>query len=238
MNKLIALAVFLILVGLPGMVHAQTVTSTSVTTKVGNPTGPGPGTAPPGQGPSGFKYYCQGNKDWVNYDNIGQEGCGPTAFAIAVSNFGVIMDPKQVDDALVANGFRSGGGVTNAKAALFSDWFSKLGLAPSDVDLVSGNALDVQTAKKFLDQGYLILAAANRYHCGAGCGLPNDVWFNHVFVINSVDTSTNTFTVLDPSNCYYSGNAQYQGNVQASTGQTHPAAGEIDWFYAYAYKKK
>ncbi len=198
----------------------RTSTTPPGTPSNGSPSNGGSSTTPPNSGPASgrykttfdnFPYYCQGDDEWRWINGLDQSGCGPTSLAMIITKFGIPMIPPQVDTILHQNLWRSGSnGLSNIVGAISSSWFkNQLGFVVGP-DLVSNGEIDVNRAKTFLNQGYLIIGSAKviegstkNYTCGGGCtGTYANHPLDHMMVIDQVD-SRNKVRVRDSSNCIW-----------------------------------
>ena len=148
---------------------------------------------------------------------------------MVLSTFGVNYDPTQVDKIFQDNKWRScGDSPSRMVTALQSSWLSNLGFRVGP-NLVSSSSLDIGEAKKYLDQGYLIIGSSLQYPC-ASCTASGRL-IDHIFVVDSVDVSSNKVDIRDPNNCSYAdGNDENQSNrIKDATS--------FSWYYAYPIKK-
>lgn len=176
---------------------------------------------------SNFVYYCQNNSSWKNVCDLGYAGCAPTTFAMILSSFGVRMLPPDVDNIFRQNGWRScntDGSLTTT--AINSSWLTSLGFRVEN-NIVNGTQLNIDDAKKYINEGYLIIASSKQYP-SSHTGRPID----HVFIIDNVDISNNAINIRDPNNCDYNDT----DNVESSLNRIHNVS-DFPWLYAYPIKK-
>lgn len=212
--------------------------SNVVCTKVGNPVAPTPAACINSSpvtggggiaGPDGFVFYCQGNTAWGSNCSLGSAGCGPSSLAMILSTFGVNMNPPQVDAEFRRNGWRGCGDVGSMlTTAIQSSWLKGLGFTTGP-DLLLGNYLDASEAKKFLDEGYLIIASSAVFPC-ANCRTPGAT-VNHIFVVDGIDTVARVVDIRDPNNCSYADGNDEDPNKRIKGITSFP------WLYAYPIKK-
>lgn len=196
------------------------------TTPVIPPPGP-PGPIP--EGPVSVVYYCQGNTSWASTCSLGSAGCGPTTVAMILSSYGYIQTPPQVDQTFQTNRWRTCGyHGSQLTTAISSSWFSGLGFEKGP-NLVSGTSFDVQEAKKYIDQGYLIIGSSRSFPC-ANCRVPGAL-VDHIYVVGGVDPVTNTVDIRDPNNCSYA-----DGNDENQAKRFRDAR-SFAWYYAYPVKR-
>lgn len=175
---------------------------------------------------SNFVFYCQGNTA-SQQCSLGQSGCGPTSVAMVLSTFGIIQTPTQVDQVFQSNGWRSCGvSPSSLIAAIHSSWFNGLGFQTGP-NLVTGSSFNITEAKRFLDQGYLIIGSSEEYPC-VKCASTGII--SHIFVVDNVDINSSNVNIRDPNNCSYTdGDDEYQTNrIKSVTA--------FPWFYAYPVK--
>ena len=202
--------------------------------KVGEPQDPAPSCAvTPDSTAGNFVYYCQGSTDWQNTCNLGSQGCGPTSMAMIFSTFGVQTDPAQMAQLYSENGlFQAGcsGDAGSTSPDVVMNWVGKQGftVGPS---LASSGALRAEEVKRHLDEGYLLLGSSATYPCKWGNCAPGHDTVSHIFVVDSIDLTTQTVRIRDPFNCEYS----VAGNKER-IDPNHPY-NEINWYYAYPIKK-
>lgn len=182
-------------------------------TRVGNP----PNVSTPGS----FVYYCQHDPKWnhPNYScGITNSGCGPSSMAMVLTYFGDTMTPIDSDKIFVQKNWRacsstSGSYMQAAIAALNNGTFdNKKGYTTHQLTL--NGKLNLQKAKEYLDQGYLIIGSTS----------------NHIFVVDGVDVTNDTVQKRDPDD----GCTTTDGKVIKPNST--PWRGE-GWYYAYAIKK-
>lgn len=155
--------------------------SSSVTTKVGNPS-PSPSLViqpNPGGGSGEFVYYCQ--KDARFNDSCSYEWaiCGPTSLAMVMSSLGRIITPKEVDSIFVKSGWRACGDAPSyMTTALESQWLKDEGFKSTALAM----PLNLEQAKELLNNNFLIIASVRP----------------HIFVIDDVNPSDGTVHLRDP----------------------------------------
>jgi hypothetical protein len=205
--------------------------SNNACTKVGNPETSMPAVCSNQGNPQAFPafsgsvevvYYCQGNTQWANSCSLGVAGCGPTSMAMIMSSFGVTMTPPELDREW---GFRSCGDVgSSLQQSLNSSWMKSKGFE-SGPGLIKGGYLDLELAKKFLDEKWLIIASSHAFPC-ANCKNPGTT-VDHIFVVDGVDVNNAKVDIRDPNNCSYTdGNDENQGKRLKNN---------TDFVWAYAH---
>lgn len=224
--------------------------SDCVVTKVGSPSGEVklPANCKTGSGgsvPAGnFVYYCQGDPRWKDTCSLGNAGCGPTSVAMVISTLSKPMTPPEVDTEFQTVGARtcSETGSKIVPNVTESQWFKGLGLVAGEN--VGGLLNEKSTAslleiEKILDSGQLILASSNGYPCV--CGNPDRTiserpGASHIVVIQSVDVDNRTFTIRDPSNCYYSDIDGHQAGEEGAQNIPVPIDA-VNWIWAFPIQK-
>lgn len=162
-------------------------------------------------GKGGFVYYCQGDARWANACSMAYAGCGPTTMAMILASFGENITPFETDQIFINNQWRSCGNYPSAMTAAINNLLPDRGYT---VRLLTyGNPLNLQEAKEYIDNGYLIIGSTSF----------------HIFVVDDVNLARNTVHLRDPdTSCAY------------PNGYDSPANrpwGNESWYYAYAVKK-
>ena len=201
-------------------------------TAIGNATGPNP--CPASASANGnftaaagsLTYFCQGDPKWDDKSacGTGQVGCGPTSVAMILSFFGESVTPGQTfsdykNSALLSCADGSYPEKVNV-------WLKQRGYTIGP-NLASGTSFDKNEAKKYIDQGYLILGSSQNFKGQRGKR------FSHIFVVQDVDPASGTILIRDPENCNYSTGVEFDANkIQPIIGDKIPS-----WYYAYPIKK-
>lgn len=175
-----------------------------------------------------FVFYCQGNIAWKNTCALGRAGCGPTSLAMVLGSFGVNMNPVSVDQIFKVNGWRScGDSPSYMTSAINSAWLRGLGFKVGP-NIAYNSILDLNQAKKYLDEGHLIIASSRNFPC-ANCSSAQRI--DHVFVVDGVDIASLTVSVRDSNNCSYAA-----GNDENPSNRIKNVS-SFGWLYAYPIKK-
>lgn len=217
----------------------------STTTQPSTPSNGGSTTTPPNSNPptglyktrlDNFTYYCQGDNRWRDIHGLDQAGCGPSSTAMVISHFGILMSPPQVDAIYQQNKWRVNPDDGSMEiAAITSPWFkNQLGFTVGE-ELVHNGALDINLAKTYLQQGYLIIGSSDDFPCGGGC---TDTYANHslkhIVVIDYIDNNGRV-RVRDPSNCVWGRQAANNGEEVLEDRFLYRPAYQISK-YAYPVK--
>lgn len=180
------------------------------------------------------RFYCQyDNKYTKSYCDITSHGCTPTSMAMILATFG---DTKwnPLNTALSQKTRRNGcfKGGTNESTLLnnFRPWFKSMGYKWPMVNLASGRNFNVKQAKKYLDNGYLLLAGANmtynRSRSGSG---------GHAVVIAGLNTQTRIAKVYDPTFCTSDKDYSIR-NMDIDKEVVFNSVGS-GWYWVYPIKK-
>ncbi len=201
----------------------QSVKSSPVTTSVGSPAPLASSGGPTNSGD--FVYYCQKDSRWsgTGYacETVAAAGCGPTSFAMVLSTFGINTNPAQAAKIMTDGSFNTCGQGSRMEAMLQNKSFlNKISLDPGP-PLRTGNIIDLQLAKEYIDKGYLIIGSSDRFPI-CNCG--------HIFVVQDVNPANNTVFIRDPANC-----PDGKG-VERDINRTYQVSSFI-WKYAYPVKK-
>ena len=221
--KVFCLLLIISLLPLIKTVFAQEIYySNTVITRVGNP-----------QTTSvNFVFYCQADPRWVNNCSIGVSGCGPSSIAMIVSSFGLIKTPPEIDAVFqsINPAARACGGPSTIPNFFQSNWLESNGFTRANVKLRPGNTLDLEDAQNYLSKGYLILGSSAIFPCPASgyCTTP-DKGINHIYVVDQVNITNNTFRARDPLNC----RPERPQEVESDNIENN----NFPWLYAYAIKK-
>ncbi len=182
-----------------------------------------------------ISFYCQYQDGWSsNQCRIANFGCDPTSLAMIFSSFG----DKQWTPSYTAinNGFMGCFGGTTIPETLNALNNAKSFGYTFQVSVANGSNFDLNLARKYIENGYLILGGANMYFRFGG-PLDNPTLSNggHSFVITGVDPVTGTVTILDPTFCtsdtnYVTKTLDVQNDVLFNNNGS-------GWFYAYPVKK-
>lgn len=194
---------------------------------------------------SNFVYYCQGNPAWSGECSLGSAGCGPTSVAMVLSSFGVNMTPPQVDQVYrdPSHMWRTCSDDNSfTQTALQSSWLSSLGFTVAKIEVANG-ILDANTAKNYLDNGYLLIGSSDKFPIVSL--LPGTYPFqSHIFVVDQINLADDTVDIRDPNNCNYSDDgveiqANRLRNLRSLCLVSNPNCGtpSNNWGYAYALKK-
>ena len=138
-------------------------------------------------------YYNQtdsrwGNESYGNSGTIGTSGCGPTALAIAVASLtDHAVDPKEVSDWSVENGYRCEG--NGSYHSLIPDGAAHYGLH------VDGIGADAKKLVEALNEGKLVIAIMSKGHFTSS---------GHFIVLRGV-TEDGNILVADPASVKRSG---------------------------------
>lgn len=166
--------------------------------------------------------------------NIKGYGCGPTSIAMIMTTQGVTKTPTEV--AIGGNKQGCGGpyGGTTASEVKndFAPYLRNNGFTITG-NLVSGGNLNIDSVKKFLDSGYLILGGALMRYNSGGYKLGG-----HAFVLSGYKNgSVDDFIAYDPTFCTRSatGGERVLDDVNNSTLSGNDNV--ETWYYAFAIKK-
>lgn len=174
-------------------------------------------------------FRCQYDPQWKSSScQINKYGCAPTTDSMIFGAFGdTHLTPPVV-------GRQVGGcsGATSYQSQI--NYFKSQGYKVGP-NLASGNNFNLESAKKFIDNGYLILAGAP-----VNCNRCGDNPTGHAFLIYDVDVSTQNVKVLDPTFCKT--DSEYDPIVRNVNTDTFPYIGKSRkpasrWFYAVPIKK-
>lgn len=178
--------------------------------------------------PGNFTFYCQGDPKWDQKGNTcstGQVGCGPTSLAMIFTYFGDTVTPDQMFKTYFDNNMIScekGSFPDSVKA-----WVAKQPGYEIGSNIGKG-ALNIQEAKKYIDDGWLILGSSDNFKVQKGSRI------GHIFVVQDVDPVNETIILRDPENCSYGNGEEFQANiVQPVLGDKIP-----NWKYAYPIRKE
>lgn len=175
-------------------------------------------------------FYCQGDSRWANNCSMGQAGCGPTSLSMAISAFGLTMDPPAVDKVWRDRKWRGCNSENSfAERAITSDWLPSMGFKVSP-NLAYNNILDLAQARQYIKNGFVIVASSHRYPCVNCKSVP---YISHVFVVDDVDEKLAQVSIRDPNNCSYA--AGQHGEIQSNRLRNVSA---FPWAYAYAIRKE
>jgi len=172
--------------------------------------------------PGSYVFYCQWRGGWSDSScHINHAGCVPTSIAMIMSTFGDTQwTPRTVADA-------NGGKGCNLPGTVFGRFRSFLedhGYTIAD-SVAHGGKFDVELARKWLSEGYIIEAEANIVsHSYSG---------GHGFVITAIDENGNA-SVLDPNFC----RGNEKGRRTFNVGRIeYPLIGNNPWGGAHPIKK-
>ena len=189
-----------------------------------------------------FSYYCQGNNEWRDKHNLDQAGCGPTSMAMLLTHFGINMNPWEVDNIFRQNRWRACDDCGTSMQAILTNrtysgyqWITSYGFTIGP-NLATSQGINIEEAKRHLNNGYIIVASSNNFRCGGGC---TDQYagrsLSHIFLVDNID-DRGKVRVRDPSNCIWPRNASNNGDEVWEDYHLYRNASEIN-FYAYPVKK-
>jgi len=180
------------------------------------------------------RFYCQYDTGWTSSCDIIHYGCDPTSLAMIFTSFGdTRWTPSYT--AMDNNYMGCFQGTTESQTLGAINKMAPLGYVKGS-NLATKNNFNLSLAKEYIDNGYLIHAAANVFYRGGGA-LNNPVLSNgiHSFVITGVDPIGRTVIILDPTYCTSDTNFVTKTmNVQNDILFNNKGAG---WFWAYPIKK-
>lgn len=142
------------------------------------------------------KFYCQYDPRWSSsVCNIAGFGCDPTALAMILASFGdTVWTPTGV---ALANNMGCQGATTIPQMISSVEWTKSLGYLVATPNIGFKQNFNLSLAKKYIDEGYLLLGVANITFPSGG-QLKSG---GHSFVITGVDLDNEYLTVLDPTYC-------------------------------------
>ena len=157
----------------------------------------------PGQKPNAV-FYCQWQGPWANQSystsTVAHTGCAPTSMAMIFSSYGITETPGQIATIFHNNGWDwppgNSYGYDGTKYWLTTNqtWLNSMGFERAQTDLANSNTgqtLNLYTAKQYTDAGWLLYTAVENW---PGVG-------GHQVVIENVNPSAGTITVMDPNSC-------------------------------------
>lgn len=223
---LVGLVLFLLFEQVKTVTAQQVFESNNFVTKIGSPSGPPPNTTLAARP---FVFYCQADPLWnQNSCQLNVAGCGPTSMAMIATFFGISVNPNEMDLVFQQNGSRQcGSGDTNLSIFVNSAWLKDSGFEFQAVAINNGR-LDLNMAKQFLDNGYLILGSSLQFPCPQPGWCRNST-LSHIFVVDGSYPEKNMIQVRDPINCRAEHPEEYDTNKQI--------ASNFPWLLAYAIKK-
>jgi hypothetical protein len=175
------------------------------------------------------KFYCQYDPRWTSSAcNIAGVGCDPTALAMILASFGdTVWTPPSV--AFANNmGCRSATTIPQIESSI--EWTRSLGYRVSEQSLGFQRNFNLELAKKYIDNGYLLLGVANVTFPSGGQTRSG----GHSFVITGVDVDNKALTVLDPTYC--TSDSDYVKRRLGSQEVLCDSEG-CGWYYVRAIKK-
>jgi hypothetical protein len=164
------------------------------------------GTVAPDVEPGKYVYYCQWSSPWrdvwFNSGTVAHYGCGPTSKAMIFSSFGVEKKPGEIAKEYDENGFSWIGSSQYHGSNLWlvsedrrQAWLRSMGFSSARVNVELTNTANIASAKKYLDQGYILYGGAVVSNWAGFSG-------GHSFVVTGVTGSTPgevIMGVIDPN---------------------------------------